>query len=130
MPRVEVTGGHRTGSVAVNDGEWHHIAIVFAAGGNITSATIYVDGVEDTGGSSTSRAVDTASSIDVLIGKGAAGGATHFDGAIDDIRIYSRALTAQDINALVLLGDQGAILQPETHALTFPLNYSLTYGVN
>jgi arylsulfatase A len=44
--RIEVNGGYVVGNVAVNDGEWHHVAVTWEDDGtpNVTDAVLYVDG--------------------------------------------------------------------------------------
>ncbi|MFZ2187077.1 MAG: fused MFS/spermidine synthase [Candidatus Moraniibacteriota bacterium] len=93
-----------TGSTAVNDGKWHYIV------GKRDGATIYlyVDGA--------SAATPVAASTETittttpqLIGAYWNGAGTpsvwFFSGTIDDVRIYSRALSAVEIQSLYALGD-------------------------
>lgn len=88
-----------TGSVPVNDGQWHHIA---ARRDSSKMMKIFVDGVEVASGSDTMAnpvTVDT-----VRIGDESRNSAiTNFLGQIDEVKIYNTALTAdqikQDMNA-------------------------------
>jgi len=85
------------GATDVNDGNWHHIAGVR----DITNDKIrvYVDGVEDV-----TAATDTttgALAIDKSVWIGVHGSSTptqqYFDGTIDEVKIYNRALTAAEV---------------------------------
>jgi hypothetical protein len=87
----------------VDDGHWHHVAGVFDHG----QATIYVDGIMDatkTTGQTIGRGnrrygfLGVGSKADRYDGTKAQGG--HFAGDMDDVRIYSRALTDDEIAQL------------------------------
>jgi len=92
-----------TGDWAVNDtgagpltvGEWHHAALVQDTSND--EVRVYIDGslvVTDNG----TGPVNTTTSD---LGIGSRGdGFGQFNGAIDDVRIYSRALSASEIQAL------------------------------
>lgn len=86
----------------VSDGEWHHVAVTASRTGN---ATLYVDGVSE--GTPASLAVvgslDEPSSP-VFIGDIGFQGQP-FDGVIDDVRIYNRALSAKEVRELSRLGN-------------------------
>ncbi len=80
-----------TGSVNVNDEEWHHVAGVY----NGTQKILFVDGSID-------ASADTTGSIDsstyrVHIGENAQQTRRHWNGLIDDVRIYNKALTMEEI---------------------------------
>ena len=91
----------------MSSGTWHHIAYTTDAGGN----NFYIDGVPATtvtytSGDATSntfynQCVDSSGATQYGIGwTGSAGDPEYFDGSIDDLRVYSRALSAADIAAL------------------------------
>ena len=96
--RIEVGGGAIVGSTVVADGRWHHVAAT-SDGGNVADIVLYVDGNQDTPGSAGDRAIDTQPEGDVTIGGSSIFGA-YFNGLIDDVRIYDRALTAEQIRQL------------------------------
>jgi PGF-CTERM protein/uncharacterized repeat protein (TIGR01451 family) len=73
----------------VNDGTWHHVAVVLSD----TTATFYKDGNPD--GSMTSAAPVSHTGVR-YIGTGS-NLAADFNGIIDEVRIYNRALTADEI---------------------------------
>jgi len=88
------------GNNPVNDGKWHFVTGVVKRS---SEARIYVDGVLDN-----SRSLDTSSlNLDngrnPTIGSNDVGNAVeYFNGAIDDLRIYKRALTDSEIVALTV----------------------------
>ena len=81
----------------VDDGVWHHIAGVFV-GGHTRTAEVFVDGMAEAQGTIRGK-LDGGWRSDWTIGRGTWGG-TGFRGAIDDIRVYERALRPGDLQAL------------------------------
>jgi hypothetical protein len=80
-----------------NDGQWHHVAAVYGKG---VKARMSVDGVNVvTSGNNPSAAVGLTTS-NLLIGSRGLGGGIPFQGDIDDIRIYNRALAQSEIQTL------------------------------
>jgi hypothetical protein len=68
---------------------------------------VYVDGVaQSTTGSIafTNTATDNTTSAIAAIGSQDDGSVDYFDGQMDDVRIYSRALTAAEVKQLYQLG--------------------------
>lgn len=82
------------GNNYVSDNQWHHLVFTF----NGSSLKIFVDNTLDT---STTMTLNTSGN-DLCIGKGIPGnsGIENFNGVIDDLRIYDRALTDQEIQQL------------------------------
>jgi hypothetical protein len=84
------------------DGQWHHVAWSLRRHPNATQ--LYWDGVpvspshDDTGFASLGSLANTAL---LTWGGSIASNATDFAGYMDDLRIYGRALTAQEIQGLV-----------------------------
>ena len=76
---------------SVNDGLWHHIVVVRT--GN--TANIYVDNQLDF---TDTLSQDPLNSTLFMIGSNTGG--AYFDGNIDDIRIYARALNSDEIQSL------------------------------
>ena len=101
--RQELGGGAIVGSTIVADGEWHHVAVV-SDGTDLENVLLYVDGIQDTLSVPGSRAIDTQPADDVTIGEFITG--LYFAGLIDDLRIYNRALSTDEIRDLAppLLG--------------------------
>ncbi|MHC4506636.1 MAG: LamG domain-containing protein, partial [Planctomycetota bacterium] len=88
------TYGDLSGSSAVDDGRWHHVAGVYDG----TRTYLYVDGKVDAS-VMTSGAIRPADHP-ICIGHNAARRGRHFHGLIDDVRIYERALSAAEVRAL------------------------------
>jgi hypothetical protein len=79
-------------TVTLNDGAWHHLALVRSG----TTLTLYGDG----GAVSASRTVSAGAISDypLVIGWSEPQyGYNYFKGAIDDVRIYSRALSSNEV---------------------------------
>ncbi len=91
--------GYVVGTSNVCDGEWHHVAAVLENDGTPDAAEVrlYVDGVEDAITLSQSAGVDTPVGSDVLIGSN---GVQYFEGLIDEVRIYDRALSGAEVAEL------------------------------
>ena len=84
-----VYGTNATSTTSVTDGKWHHLVGTLDG----VSSKIYVDGVlEDT--ETPTLANYTYSSV--LIGKNNAG-SYHFEGSIKNVAVWSRALTATEV---------------------------------
>jgi hypothetical protein len=73
---------------------WTHLAATFDG----TNVKLYVNGVLDRTMSSTVS--PAASTAPLRIGMGGGGGAHYFNGSIDDVRLYSRALSLEEIARL------------------------------
>ncbi len=116
------------GRTRVNDGQWHHIAGVFDNG----RATIFVDGVADATmtrgqafGSGNRRYgfLGVGSKADKYDGTTDSG--TYFAGDLDDVRIYSRALTTAEIELLSFFGppnDDCQFAEPVTEVANLPFD--------
>jgi hypothetical protein len=109
------------------DGNWHHIVGMRRDG---TDLRVYVDGVEDTGliadGRSTipdSFDLSNTSEHNAYIGA-VAGGAGNprrwFLGLIDDVAVWNRALTADEVAYLWNDGDGNTAAMPETEKASNP----------
>jgi hypothetical protein len=84
-------------STGVTDGRWHHVSAVFSrqAGG---SSIIYVDGKRVAGSRNTAGWAFAGQPL--VIGGSKDPFWEEFKGAIDDVRVYSRALSAKEIARL------------------------------
>ena len=85
---------------SIIDGEWHHIAVVFGEEGSayINDVRFYIDGAEQQISRIDSCRVQTGATYNVKIGEYAGG--SYFKGLIDDVRIYDRALSAEEVAVL------------------------------
>lgn len=79
------------------NGQWHHLAVVVRA--NLHTIQLYIDGVL---AMSRSRYPNTATS-QIYFGRSVNGG-TFFNGSLDEIAIYDRAVTALEVATISGLG--------------------------
>ncbi|HPD46404.1 MAG TPA: hypothetical protein P5279_07055 [Anaerohalosphaeraceae bacterium] len=87
-------GSRAVGDVNVNDGQWRHAAAVFTG----SRMLLYIDGTLD-------DACDTAGKISssqhpVMVGENAQQRGRLWNGMVDDVRIYSFALSAEQVKML------------------------------
>ncbi len=122
--RLEVAGNGVSGSIAVNDGQWHHVAAVYDASATL-KVSLYVDGVLDTNANLT-VAVNTLSSVPLQIGK-RVDGARHFEGSIDEVRIWDYARTPAEILAQK---DNEICGTPTGLVAYYKLNQGAASGIN
>jgi len=110
----------RYGATALQANTWYHVAGVYdAAGGTMT---VYLNGQVDAGaqaGTVTSTQQDSPENV--LIGRRANGGYL-FNGRVDDVRIYDRALSATEIQADMAhsLGPPSGDTSPPSVSITAP----------
>ena len=97
------TPGRRTGPgvTNVNDEEWHHVAGTYDG----AAMRLYVDGNLDKEASITGPLSPDADPV--YIGENIQWPNRHFDGWIDDVQIYSRALMEDDIPIIMVSGGKG-----------------------
>ncbi len=119
--RVLVAGGPAIdGSTTINTGQWVHVAAVLPQGGNNTNQILlYVNGVLETGTTVTAGTINTISDAAVRMGANETG--HYYAGQIDDIRIYSEALSAERVRALASFpGPEAHWKLDETSGTTAP----------
>ena len=85
------------GTTSAGDGGWHNIVGVYDGAGG--SARIYVDGVQQVSGP-LATTPNTGTGTPWQIGRFQQTSFPSFSGPIDDVRIYNRALSATDVQAL------------------------------
>jgi hypothetical protein len=118
--RLEVQGGNIIGNALVDDGAWHHVAVVcddFDGGGslNVSETKIYVDGVLDTdptghdgvviaAAAGTERVMNTIATTPTLGGSNHAGGYS-FLGDLDEMRLFPVALTTTEVRTVMAATD-------------------------
>ncbi len=83
------------GTMDVNDGKWHHIVMV----GHGTKLYLYMNGTLDNFVDA-SGLPETTDEFPVLIGENAEETGHYWNGLIDDVRLYSYALSQAEIAAL------------------------------
>jgi prepilin-type N-terminal cleavage/methylation domain-containing protein len=88
-----------TATTPITTGSWKHITVTWDG----TSVIHYLNGAED--GTSSIGAVPEVSGVKTWIGRVEGLATPYFDGLIDDVRIYDRALSAEEVAALAGLND-------------------------
>lgn len=97
--RIENKGGGVNGTVTLSDGNWHHIAVTYDNSLSTNKYKLYVDGNLDTQGD-ISTATNTVALTNMIIGRRinpSLGG--FFNGSIDEVRVWDKALTLTEIQA-------------------------------
>ena len=94
---------------------WHHVAVTYDPidGSNISVAKLYIDGIAQAAGG-VAGTLNTATTADLTIGSTA-------KGRFDEMRVYSRALTAAEIRKLATKVPSGLVAQ-------YPLEDNITSG--
>ena len=98
ITNAAVSNAITTGS-AVSSGNWHHAALVYD--GSLVRG--YLNGNLDGTPTAQTGAIQTLATS-TIIGSRDSGSFSFFNGVIDDVRIYNRALTAAEVQALYSLG--------------------------
>jgi hypothetical protein len=83
------------GNVNVVDAQWNHISVVFDRDDN---ATIYINGIIDASENITEQIGNIDNDMVFKIGDKSTG-SRHYNGLIDNVRIWKRALTQSDIQS-------------------------------
>ncbi len=86
----------------VEDGEWHYIVAVYDG----IRARMYVDGIFEAESGIDYTLGTKANDFKLKIGWDIYSSSRHFNGQIDDLRIYNRALNDSEIQELYKLGQQ------------------------
>jgi len=82
------------GSIDVEDGNWHHVAVVWDRD---AYTSIYVDGVLDIATATSYSGTDIQGSDDVFFGDKQSGSTQGLTGTMDEIRIWNTALSQSTI---------------------------------
>ncbi len=82
-------------------GQWYHVAVTFDGSGY----KVYVNGAQEGSSLSTFSILDNTN--DLIFGYDGVFPHTHFDGVLDEISLYNRALTAAEIRAIFAAGSAG-----------------------
>jgi hypothetical protein len=100
--KMYLSGTTATATTVVTDGEWHHVAGTWDG----SEIKVYTDGVEEA--SVAFAGPISTSDVPVEIGRREAG-AIVFTGAIDEVGIFNKALTGDDIRSIVTKGLESAV---------------------
>jgi len=84
------------GRKAVADNQWHHVAGVYDG----TQGIIYIDGALDVAQAATGQL--NASDFNLYIGENSQATGRYWNGLIDDVRLYNRALSQTEIQQIIL----------------------------
>lgn len=101
------------GNIVINDGTWHHVAVVWNYGaGAVNVGKMYVDGVDHTGSVSYTPNQTNLGTFKIgLANYWVAEAPNNFTGTIDDVRIWNVARTstaiAADMNSCLLGNEPG-----------------------
>ena len=122
--RFEVAGNGVNGTIPVNDGLWHHVAVVYDP--TVTNTvSLYVDGVLDIAGNLTVT-VNTSTLLPIRIGR-RVDDAGHFEGDMDEVRVWNVARTQAQIQANM---NNELCNLPASLILYLPLNQGIAGGTN
>jgi len=94
------SSGNVQGDTTLPNNKWIHVAVTVKAGAVIDDpdVTLYLDGQDDTRTSTGSaNPLEMAAGYDVTIGRRHSGASRWFVGLIDDVRLYDRVLTPEEI---------------------------------
>jgi arylsulfatase A-like enzyme len=99
--------GQITGTTPLNNGAWHHVAVVVddyngSGNVNVSETKLWVDGHLDPVASSDGRVLATGSTLVPCLGGSNHNEGYNFTGNLDDVRIFDRALTDAEVQALYL----------------------------
>jgi hypothetical protein len=116
--RLEIGGSGVSGTTAVNDSLWHHVAAVYNPN-SAKTVELFVDGVSCGTGNFTSTPATTAGNV--VIGR-RIDGINNFGGDIDEFRLWDIALTQSQIQAHM----NGEICAPSSNLVLY---YTMNDGV-
>ena len=106
--RIEAGGGNIQGDVALTTGQWTHVAVTVEANSTYTSDTginFYFDGVVSNRANSDPDPIHPTRGNDLIMGQRYnQSGERWFIGALDDVRVYDKVLTAEEVGR-AMLGD-------------------------
>jgi len=94
--RIEVSGGGLNGKTAINDGKWHHVAVSYDPSATNNFKLFVDDSLENEGNIGVT--INTMNTNNLVIGR-RIDGVNHFDGDIDEVRLWDHARTDSAIIA-------------------------------
>ncbi len=116
---------HYATDESFND-EWHHVAGTYDG----STLMIYVDGVLGSGATLAYAGSISSVTYNINIGRNSQQTSRHYEGLIDDVRIYNRALTDAEIPAVMTGGGNPAVAlapKPENEATDVSRDVVLTW---
>jgi len=104
-------------------GTWNHTAHVFSSSSGVTTLELYVNGQFVSSHTATAPEADMDfTSIYIGRHRSGVGGDRDWDGLLDEVAIWNRALTVSEINDVFILGATG---QPLSSVIPEPGSFSL-----
>lgn len=113
--RLEISGSGVSGTIPVNDGQWHHVAAVYNPLAT-QKVTLYVDGVLDIAGNFSNPVNTTTGAVRVGI---RVDDVNHFTGYIDEVRIWNQAISQNEI-----VNNMNGEICNATNSLQFYYNFN------
>ncbi|MHC4085323.1 MAG: LamG-like jellyroll fold domain-containing protein, partial [Planctomycetota bacterium] len=120
-------------TINVQTTDWQHVCVTWASGSGTFPAglNLYINGVLDTPSTDDSDAGTTLTGYDrVMVGQGCKDdGTAGWDGIIDDVQIYSKRLTQEEIDAIILGRGEGEAYNPNPAdgAVDVPVDANLSW---
>jgi len=93
-------GNQLVSNTTLSTGEWHHVAATYDG----STIIIYIDGVDDASTQNSGGILTNTDYVSIGAGYDIGDGNRHFNGDIDDPRIYSRALTSTEVSNIYQTG--------------------------
>ena len=92
-----------SGSGLENDGNWHHVVFTWMSGSKTASQNytrIYIDGSETDNDAIGNTWADASAPAELVIGRNSIQSNAYFNGHINDVAIFSDALTSGEVSAI------------------------------
>ena len=92
-----------SGSGLENDGNWHHVVFTWMSGSKTASdnyTRIYIDGSETDNDAIGNTWADASAPAELVIGRNSIQSNAYFNGHINDVAIFSDALTSSEVTAI------------------------------
>ena len=95
---------NRQGNTVVSDNQWHHVALTVQENSTMSypQVILYVDGEDDTISGTNSNAFNIVENFDLAIGRRYNNNNRWFIGLMDEVRVYDRALSAEEVSNLAI----------------------------
>ena len=112
---TDATSPNFAGTITINNGQWHMLTVTYVNGGLLQ---LYVDGRPD-GSATPSGNTSNINAKYLTIGSNV-GSIQFFNGSIDDLRVYNRALSANEIKQLYTQGTRAVtVAKPKPTPVNF-----------
>ncbi len=121
------SGGNLIGTKIVSDGQWHHMAGVYDG----TNMYLYVDGSLDVSKPATGLIGTNTSPLAIGAMSVPPNALYFFNGSVDEVSLYSRALTSNEIAGVYSAGTLGKCYTPSPPNITQqPVGQAVLGGAN